>query len=303
MMRVKMAGRKLKLSRIVRENISTALVLEDDADWDLHIKGQMRNLALGTNALLQPFADDLSGHADPTYPLGNGATEERDIVVNRPDARMTVPSQVSPYGDGWDVLWLGHCGTRMPHAENELHTHPLGRAVILNDKTVPSLWGAKFGGGGGDELVTKYPAHTRVVHHMVGGVCSSAYAVSQAGARKLLYQFSIKALTDPVDLMLSQYCDSIDRFQDVPPITCLTTSPMMFIGHTPVGKLSSSSEISFDKEDSYVEKANSPHIQYSTRLNFAKLVDGRTDYEQQYPDGENPISQDPNELRVRLDDK
>ncbi|RAK95643.1 uncharacterized protein BO80DRAFT_506031 [Aspergillus ibericus CBS 121593] len=64
------------LQRIVSERISTALILEDDVDWDVTLKTQLHDFAQGALAL-QP---------------------------NQPHA--------SPYGPSWDLLWLGHCGMK-----------------------------------------------------------------------------------------------------------------------------------------------------------------------------------------------
>lgn len=38
------------------------------------------------------------------------------------------------------------------------------------------------------------------------GVCSSAYAVSQSGARKLLYHVGVRGLDAAFDIMLRDYC-------------------------------------------------------------------------------------------------
>ncbi|KAJ5537850.1 hypothetical protein N7494_007329 [Penicillium frequentans] len=62
--------------RIVEKRMNSALILEDDVDWDISIKAQLQNLALATRALQGTAPDSTS----------------------------------SPYGHDWDLLWLGHCG-------------------------------------------------------------------------------------------------------------------------------------------------------------------------------------------------
>ena len=77
--------------RIVQERIPTALIMEDDADWDVSLKSQLVEFAKG--ALFIQGSDN------------SGV----------PSARQALPSSSpigSPYGDDWDLLWLGHCGTR-----------------------------------------------------------------------------------------------------------------------------------------------------------------------------------------------
>ncbi|KAF2838870.1 glycosyltransferase family 25 protein [Patellaria atrata CBS 101060] len=61
--------------KMVREKISTAMIMEDDVDWDVMIKAQMTEFARGTRYLQKSVS--------PTH---------------------------SPYGDGWDILSTGHCG-------------------------------------------------------------------------------------------------------------------------------------------------------------------------------------------------
>ncbi|CAL5872806.1 uncharacterized protein PFLUO_LOCUS7075 [Penicillium psychrofluorescens] len=63
------------LQKIVNDEISTALIFEDDIDWDVTIKAQLKQFARGVRAL-------------------------QDTSV----------SSFSPYGENWDVLWPGGCG-------------------------------------------------------------------------------------------------------------------------------------------------------------------------------------------------
>jgi hypothetical protein len=60
---------------MVQNRIQTALILEDDADWDVLLRHQMVEFARGTRAIL-----------NASLPLR------------------------SPYGDNWDLLALGHIG-------------------------------------------------------------------------------------------------------------------------------------------------------------------------------------------------
>lgn len=38
-------------------------------------------------------------------------------------------------------------------------------------------------------------------------MCTFAYGVTQAGARKILYELGIQQMNDPFDLMLRDFCD------------------------------------------------------------------------------------------------
>lgn len=81
---------------IIERKLSTAFIMEDDADWDVRLRSQMLEFAKGVRTVSK---------IPPTKP------------------------QDSPYGDDWDVLWPGHCGEIAP-GENE----PL--YVINDDTTV-----------------------------------------------------------------------------------------------------------------------------------------------------------------------
>ena len=132
-------------TRVVSRNLTSALILEDDVDWDVRLKSQLRTFAEAVRALSQPVSRAvLSAYADPSYPTSNavqGSLDPTLFYIN--DLPVTVAPTVSPYGDNWDVLHIGHCGMRSP-AINVPHpwkgtasTLPRGHVVHLNDVTVP----------------------------------------------------------------------------------------------------------------------------------------------------------------------
>lgn len=88
-------AQNLTYSSIVEEGIGSGIILEDNADWDVNIKTQLQSFALAVRAL-------------------QGTTNTKTF---------------SPYGDDWDILWLGHCGleckTDLPYYQS------------ANDPTVP----------------------------------------------------------------------------------------------------------------------------------------------------------------------
>jgi len=85
-------------NRMVKERIQTALIIEDDADWDVMIKSQLVEFARGTRFLQDSQA---------------GAT--------------------GPYGDDWDLLWLGHCGAKNRDWEDQKYY------IIQDDHTAVSV--------------------------------------------------------------------------------------------------------------------------------------------------------------------
>jgi hypothetical protein len=76
--------------------MSSALIMEDDMDWDIRLLKQLPEFARGVRTLS--------------------------------NISLTT-SQHSPYGDDWDILWPGHCGEVVPEDDNR-------RFVISNDETV-----------------------------------------------------------------------------------------------------------------------------------------------------------------------
>jgi hypothetical protein len=273
----------LTLRRVVEQNLGSALIFEDDVDWDIRIKAQLEQFARAANVLLQPLGtstkDGEPSYLDPSYPSPSPGPGYHDIDINK--APKVSQPKVSPYGDNWDVLWLGHCGTKFPNEEQP--QIPRGRAVILDDNTVPAKQHIKFQFGT-DELVENYPPHTRVVSHTMESVCTLAYAVSQAGARKILYELGVNKLSGAFDISLRELCDKhrTSRFN------CLAVQPQYFQHHRPAGHRSSFSEISGGSND-INEKAFTRNIQWSVRMHLQNLVNADMTFQDQFPDSESEV--------------
>jgi hypothetical protein len=263
---------------MVEQNIASALVLEDDADWDLRIKSQMQDFARASRLLVQPVPGTSDQFLDPTYPQPSKGQQPKNFEVGK---EHTAEPTTSPYGDidRWDLFWLGHCGCRFPRASDI--NAPLGRAVILNDTTVPEPQHVAMEFGN-DELITEYPAHTRVVSRARMNTCTLGYALSLPGARRLLYELAVHKITGTTDMMFRSVCDGVD---DRPIRTCLTVQPQLFQHHRPVGPKSTFSDIS-DHGSDYNDRAFTKNIRWSVRLNFPKLIDGQMDYIDLFKDGE-----------------
>jgi hypothetical protein len=212
---------------IVEQNITSALVMEDDLDWDIRIKSQMRDFARASRLLVQPLAHTTDHYLDLSHPQPTNDQKHTDFNVNEHAASDPVDS---PYGDlaRWDLLWLGHCGCRFPRA-SDLNV-PIGRAVIPDDQTVPEHQHLDMEYGN-DELLRQYPAHTRVVSRARVNTCSLAYGISQPGARRFLYELGIHKMSDTNDIMFRYMCDGVDDRQLG---TCLTVQPQLFQHHRPV---------------------------------------------------------------------
>ena len=252
-------------------------MLEDDVDWDLRLKSNMQDFASASRLHLQPRVGTKHRYLDSTNPRVSQEQQPEDLSQSGPVLEPTS----SPYGDTdrWDLLWLGHCGTRFPEAS--MPTVPLGR-VAYHDDSVPESQhiGIQVGN---DELVKQYPNHTRVVHRAAFTVCSLAYGVSLPGARRMLYEFGVKKISNSMDLMLNSMCEGIDGRKMR---NCLSVQPELFQHHRAVGDRNAESDIG--SHSGYNPTAYTRNVRWSTRINFPKLVDGQTDYIDTYPDSTAP---------------
>ncbi|KIW50872.1 hypothetical protein PV05_09653 [Exophiala xenobiotica] len=235
------------LQKIVREKVATALIFEDDADWDVAFKQQLVQFARGSRYIVK--------------------TPEHEVPF-------------SPYGDNWDLLWIGHCGSWVYPEERRRFF------VIPNDPTVeppqyrqnvdaPNM--SHWEGPNGDNK-------TRIVFRSEGAVCTAGYAVSQQGARKILYHMSMMPYNSPVDWGFADLCKDM-RYN----FTCVSVFPQLIGVSRPTANTSKWSDIGYgDDSQRTVEAANSPHLVFSTRLNMANLLAGRTVFDSQYPDSTPP---------------
>ena len=226
--------------------------MEGDVDWDVRIHSMARDFAVSSSALLK----------DPSATL-----DFRDLPSAAHD-------QTSPYGDNWDVLWLGHCGMSLPEKGKGK-----GRVIQYNDPTVAETqylhsWDFKR-----PTPLMIYPNHTRVVTHESKGVCSLAYAVSRAGARKLLYNLGLRLLDLPFDLMLKNFCEEAHGNGKH---MCLSAIPQLFDAHRPAGPTLGDTDMR--DRPGFRKKAVTRNLRWSVRMNMEKILRGDAKYVDQYPD-------------------
>ena len=115
----------------------------------------------------------------------------------------------------------------------------------------------------------QFPEHTRAVFTESGNVCSLAYAVSQAGARALLYEVGVHRFTEAFDLMLQHFCEGtygIDR-----PHSCVSVLPQIFDHYRAVGPISKDSDIG-DQSENYRDKAFTPKYQVECEDEYTEIV-------------------------------
>lgn len=216
-------------SEMVQNGISSTLIFEDDADWDLGLRAQLIELAKGTRYILRE-------------------QEHRSE---------------SPYGDDWDLLWTGHCGT-VPAPWNDK------RFAIPHDPTVVPPLNVIPGTANMSRYEIDGASNTRVFAQAFGGICTTSYAISLRGARKALYRLSMQPFNSPVDIGLKDLCaDKSYGFK------CVAPYPQIIGNYRPPGPHSSWSDI--EGPDGLVEdRAQVWSVAFSTKLNIPRLLSGQT---------------------------
>lgn len=265
------------LHRVVRRNLTSALILEDDTDWDVRLKHQLRDFSLSTQALTQPLLGPSEAYADSTYPTPSIDSPGVIADLSFDLLPTTILPEISPYGDNWDLLWIGHCGMHFPFEDNRLV--PKGRVIHRNDASVAQkqyLWTLNIP----FTLKERYPEHTRAVHHAQEGVCSLGYAVSQKGAQKLLHEIGLKDVTDGFDTLLRFFCEGAEGRKRH---ECLTVQPALFQHHRAAGPLSALSDVG-DHGTGFRDVSSTDMVRWSVRLNADALLAGSGEIIDQYPD-------------------
>ncbi|KAI1261444.1 hypothetical protein F5Y18DRAFT_440544 [Xylariaceae sp. FL1019] len=247
------------IQEVVRRNLSSALIMEDDGDWDVRIRDQLQNFALASYALTQPLvAPKEDKYGDTTYPKS-----PNESIMSIPDLDFgNLPATVAPVNSPYEIDVI-----------------PKGRVVHF-DETVPErghLWTIT----NPNDLKDQYLDHIRITHHVQEGRCSLAYAVTQNSARKLLYEIGLKDPTDPFDIMLSWFCEGTGR-PNRGYHNCLTATPSPFQIHLTAGPKSYASDIADHGEGDQGE--GTTMVRMSVKMNAAALLDGRTDLPDAYPD-------------------
>ncbi|CAJ2507192.1 Uu.00g083780.m01.CDS01 [Anthostomella pinea] len=231
------------MRHIVASGLTSALVMEDDMDWDTHLKSQLSDFASAATSLQEGFYHNQS---------------------------LASPS---PYGQHWDMLWIGSCATTFDeHLPLDLQLpedqQDSRKMLIANDVTVPP--GTHITGNASFSW-TEYAPQTRIVYVPGDNICSFAYALSAAGARKALQYMGLEGQHKAFDNHLSDLC----RLR-VNGMRCVSVVPSLFVHHRPRGRVSRDSDISGGdgSKDDVREVGFTENVLYSTRLNLQNLVRG-----------------------------
>ncbi|KAF8864509.1 hypothetical protein BDZ45DRAFT_797194 [Acephala macrosclerotiorum] len=281
------------LQHIVHQNLTTAIIFEDDVNWDIHLTSQLKAFALTSRLLSnQNFSTDLPRHNIQTS--SNPETEEsihNDTSPNPISANLySLPlsafpsphpaSTSSPYGDPtkWDVL-----------CPNILYPKPQPR---LNPPRKPQRPHRTLPQAPLDALANSHNPHTKAYRRATGGaLCTVAYAVNQHGARRLLAELGVKRWGRIWDVEFggwragsdlppssSQVSNEEEGKVDgkrgnggkEPERVCLTVQPPIFAHHHPAGEESNISKLG----SKYAREVETKYVRWSLRMNLDRLVWG-----------------------------
>jgi hypothetical protein len=217
------------VNRVIERNLTTALIMEDDADWDFRLRSQLTDFGRAAHRLPALISKSELDSKIPSHERLSPVELAKRSSVPLSSLSACNGHKQEPYGRAWDVLWLGHCGAALPPPS----PHYGDRITIEKDETVPQPQHLRpMSHAPLDDIATLYPPHTRVAHRANTTLCMIAYAVTQAGARKLLYEFGIREFDRGYDFALSDWCNGLTRGakRDSLPV-CLTVQPPLFSHH------------------------------------------------------------------------
>jgi hypothetical protein len=154
------------ITRFVESGLSSALILEDDVDWDIHLRNyQIPLIAKAIRNLINGTHDDVN---DPYAALRR---------ENRPQTYWGDLKQ-------WEILYLGHCGDYF-----DLKFWPELPHEIFTDESLPPL--QRMHPDTEDWLRELGMQHKeRMVHRSKKPLCSFAYAVTRESAKRIIAELS-----------------------------------------------------------------------------------------------------------------
>jgi len=119
------------------------------------------------------------------------------------------------------------------------------------------------------------------MHRANTTTCTIGYAVTQRGARKLLYEFGIREFSKGYDFALSDWCNGLTRGarREMLPM-CLTVQPPIFSHH--FAERATSDITGNGAGGRPVE--GSRYVRWSVKINLERLVRGKTEMVEQWVD-------------------
>jgi len=226
---------------MVKDQLQSAFIMEDDADWDVTLRHQLPEIAKGMQ-----YVGKQSG------------------------------TPHSPYGDGWDMLWIGHCGASNKQDSDEVDQPYY---VVDNDPTVPARQEDRRGPAPNlSPESIGYTNTTRVLYKLNYARCLFGYALSLRGAYRVLSVQSLDQNSHSVDRAYSRMCSGHV-------LACYTVSPPIFGSKKPAGDGTRDSD-RVAIGGLVRDKAETLDIKFPVLHNYWSLVTGEKKVQSQFSDGE-----------------
>ncbi|PSK36764.1 Procollagen galactosyltransferase 1 [Elsinoe australis] len=193
-------GHQNTLRWFLSTNLTTALILEDDVDWDIHLRTiQVPRVAATTRYLL----------------ASDGEKDKTDEEVKRPENEDEYWGST----DKWDVLYLGHCGENFYPGKWNFRVQRAG----FYDGTLPRR---KDMHGVTKDLLDAIgvPESVRVVHRSIRPLCTFGFALTRHAAERLLNDIAPRERdggTVAYDVRILEGCRDLG-------LKCYSTNPELF---------------------------------------------------------------------------
>lgn len=231
----------------LNSTLETAVILEDDVDWSIHLRDQqipyvshafrrlMQNPPGSTRTKLNSNPPPHSTSHPKPHSRFNFKSSLKPSNLH-PRSLTTPNTLVPPPIDGerapmsdywgppskWEILYLGHCGDYFPahRFRNNLAYE------MFEDQTLPPV--SKM-----HEQTQKFwhelelPGQRRLVHRSVWPLCTFAYAVNRRSAARILAEFDREEEgkgTPAYDVRLLEACRDLGWL-------CYTVNPELFHHH------------------------------------------------------------------------
>lgn len=235
-------GHRNAIESFLRTTHETALIIEDDVDWDVRLRQeQIPRAAYAIRELLGSQAGSYYGNTND-----------------------------------WDIIWLGHCGDYF----NASRGSNLKSIKSFNDPAMPALdslhpWTKDF-----MKEIGANQNRQRLVHQSVHPLCTFAYAITRAAASRVLNELTVsepardsKHPCRAYDVRLLEGCRDEG-------LRCITVNPELFHHSPGSSEIAQAVHNSDSAETSQSQDVESPttNIRCSARSRkWKEIQEGITD--------------------------
>ncbi|KAF1981369.1 glycosyltransferase family 25 protein [Aulographum hederae CBS 113979] len=225
------------LNAFLATNLSTAMIIEDDVDWDINIRTHQiplvahafrsltasphppprRRLRRGPNNLSSLFR-----HQSPSSPYSSSYHPDSQSQSENPSPLFTSDANKPFWGPNanWELLYLGHCGDFF-HKSYLSPPSPLPHATFP-DPSLPAP--ASLHAQTRHHLANlALPPQHRILHRSRFPLCTFAYGVTRASAARIVREFGREEEggTHAYDVRILEACRDLGW-------KCWSVSPELF---------------------------------------------------------------------------